>query len=94
VKLPKEDKVISILCFNPHEQDWLFQRPDSTTYVVQHRKGKEDFIYTPETQLELPLDLPKPLKSHVPQGFPHQNMLQKKYGEDWVPVSNPDLEPH
>ena len=54
VKLPKEDKVISMLLINPHEQDWLFQRPDSTTYVVQHRKGKEDFIYTPETQLEIP----------------------------------------
>ena len=54
MKINKGDKVISMLLLNSHEQDWLFQRPDKTTYVVQHRKDKEDFIYTPESQLEIP----------------------------------------
>ncbi len=53
--IAKEDRVISMLLLNSHEQDWTYQRPDMTTYVVQCRKNKDDVFYIPETQLELPL---------------------------------------
>ena len=52
----KEDKIISMLLLNSHESDMTYQRPDSTTYVCQIRKNKEDTFYIPETQLELNLN--------------------------------------
>ena len=74
--------------YNSHDSDMTYQRPDKTTYVCQIRKDKPNTFYIPETQLELPLDLPKPPKPSIPQGFPHQNMLK-----DWVPVDQ-NLPPH
>ena len=90
----KDDRIISMLLYNSHESDMTYQRPDKTTYVCQIRKNKPDTFYIPQTQLELPLDLPKPPQPSIPQGFPHQNILEKKYGKDWKPTPNPDLEPH
>ena len=84
----KGDRIISMLLLNSHESDMTYQRPDMTTYVCQIRKNKPYTFYIPQTQLDLPLDLPKPSKSPIPQGFPHQNMLK-----DWVPVDQ-NLSPH
>jgi len=90
----KQDRIISMLLLNSHESDMTYQRPDKTTYVCQIRKDKPNTFYIPETQIELPLDLPTPPKPPIPQGFPHQNILERYYGKDWVPTSNPDLKPH
>ena len=84
----KDDRIVELLLLNSHESDMTYQRPDMTTYVCQIRKNKPDTFYIQETQLELPLDLPKLPKPPIPQGFPHQNMLK-----DWVPV-NQNLPPH
>ena len=84
----KDDHIISMLLYNSHDSDMTYQRPDMTTYVCQIRKDKPNTFHIPETQLDLPLDLPKPPKSPIPQGFPHQNMLK-----DWVPVDQ-NLPPH
>ena len=86
--IKKGDKIVSMLLLNSHESDMTYIKPDSTTYVCQIRKNKPDTFYIPETQLELSLDLPKPPKPTIPQGFPHQNMLK-----DWVPVDQ-NLPPH
>ena len=51
----KGDKIISMLLINSHESDMTYRRPDSTTYVCQIRKKKDDTFYIPETQLELNL---------------------------------------
>ena len=51
----KEDKIVSMILLTPHEGDFLYKRPDSTTYVRQIRKKKEDTFYIPTTQLELNL---------------------------------------
>jgi len=51
----KEDTIISMLLYNSTESDMTYQRPDSTTYVCQIRKNKDDTFYIPETQLQLPL---------------------------------------
>ena len=85
----KNDHIISMLLYNSHDSDMTYQRPDMTTYVCQIRKDKPNTFYIPETQLELPLNLPTLPKSPIPQGFPHQNMLK-----DWVPIPNPNLQPH
>ena len=53
--IKKGDKIISMLLINSHESDMTYRRPDSTTYVCQIRKDKEDTFYIPETQLELNL---------------------------------------
>ena len=53
MKIHKNDKIISMLLLNSHESDMTYQRPDSTTYVCQIRKNKEDTFYIPETQLSL-----------------------------------------
>ena len=90
----KGDRIISMLLLNSHESDMTYQRPDKTTYVCQIRKNKPNTFYIPEMQLELPINLPKPSQPPIPQGFPHQNIIEKKYGKDWIPTSNPDLEPH
>jgi len=55
MKIDKKDKIISMLLLNSHESDMTYRRPDSTTYICQIRKNKEDTFYTPETQLELNL---------------------------------------
>jgi hypothetical protein len=89
----KDDKIISMLLYNSHESDMTYQRPDSTTYICQIRKNKDDTFRIPETQLSLPLTLPEPPKPSIPQGFPHQDMLKKYYGDDWVPKSR-NLPPH
>ena len=86
--IQKGDRIIQMLLYSTHDSDMTYQRPDMTTYVCQIRKNKPDTFYIPETQLELPLDLPKLPKPPIPQGFPHQNMLK-----DWVPV-NQNLPPH
>ena len=91
--IKKGDKIISMLLYNSHESDMTYQRPDSTTYVCQIRKNKPNTFYIPETQLELNLNLPKPPKPSIPQGFPHQDILKKHYGDDWVPVDQ-NLPPH
>ena len=91
--IKKGDKIISMLLYNSHESDMTYRRPDSTTYVCQIRKNKPDTFYIPETQLELNLNLPKPPKPSIPQGFPHQDILKKHYGDDWVPVDQ-NLPPH
>jgi len=53
--IKKGDKIISMLLLNSHESNMTYQRPDSTTYICQIRKNKDDTFYIPETQLELPL---------------------------------------
>ena len=53
--IKKGDKIISMLLINSHDSDMTYQRPDSTTYVCQIRKNKNDTFYIPETQLELNL---------------------------------------
>ena len=90
----KGDKIISMLLYNSHDSDMTYQRPDMTTYVCQIRKDKPNTFYIPQTQLELPINLPKPITPNIPQGFPHQNILQRFYGKDWEPTPNPDLQPH
>jgi len=90
----KEDHIIQMLLYNTHDSDMTYQRPDKTTYVCRIRKDKPNTFYIPQIQLELPLDLPTPPKPPIPQGFPHQNILDKYYGSDWIPKSNPDLLPH
>ena len=52
----KEDKIIRMLLLNSHESDMTYRRPDSSTYVCQIRKNKENTFYIPETQLELNLN--------------------------------------
>tara|TARA_R100000781_G_C4001129_1_gene100343 strand:- start:186 stop:359 length:174 start_codon:yes stop_codon:yes gene_type:complete len=53
--IDKEDKIVEMLLLSPHEGDFTYQRPDSTTYVRRIRKKKKDTFYIPETQLELNL---------------------------------------
>ena len=90
----KDDHIIQMLLYNSHDSDMTYQRPDKTTYVCQIRKDKPNTFLIPQTQLELPLDLPKPSQPPIPQGFPHQNILQQYYGKDWKPTPNPNLQPH
>ena len=91
----KNDRIIQMLLLNSHESDMTYQRPDMTTYICQIRKNKPNTFRIPEIQLQLPLNLPKSLpKSPIPQGFPHQNVLQKYYGQDWKPTLQEGLEDH
>ena len=90
------DRIIQMLLYNSHDSDMTYQRPDKTTYVCQIRKDKPDTFYIPQTQLELPLDLPTKTVSKPPisQDAPHLNILEKYYGKNWKLTPNPDLEPH
>ena len=90
----KNDRIISMLLINSHESDMTYQRPDMTTYICQIRKNKPDTFRIPQTQLSLPIDLPKPSNHPIPQGFPHQNPFKRYYGEDCVPIPQEGLEPH
>ena len=91
----KQDRVISMLLYNSTESDMTYQRPDMTTYVCQIRKNKPNTFYIPQTQLELPLNLPKTIsKPPISKDAPHINMLEKYYGKDWKPTPNPHLQPH
>ena len=91
--IKKGDKIVSMLLINSHDSDMTYRRPDSTTYVCQIRKNKPNTFYIPQTQLELNLNLSKPPKPSIPQGFRHQNILKKHYGDDWVPIDQ-HLTPH
>ena len=91
----KQDRIISMLLLNSHESDMTYQRPDKTTYVCQIRKDKPDTFFIPQTQLELPLNLPNTyLKPPISQDAPHMNILQRYYGKNWKLTPNPHLEPH
>ena len=91
----KDDRIISMLLHNSHDSDMTYQRPDKTTYVCQIRKDKPNTFFIPQTQLELPLNLPVPRsKPPISQDAPHINILQKYYGKNWKPTSNPHLQPH
>ena len=74
--IQKEDRIISMLLLNSHESDMTYQRPDKTTYVCQIRKNQPHTFYIPQTQLELPLDLPRTVsKPPISQDAPHLNIL-------------------
>ena len=91
----KDDRIIQMLLYNRYDSDMTYQRPDMTTYVCQIRKNKPDTFYIPQTQLELPLDLPKTVsKPPISQDFPHINILDKYYGKNWKPIPNPNLKLH
>ena len=55
MKIDKKDKIVEMLLLTSQDTDYLYKRPDSTTYVRQVRKDKEDVFLIPEMQLELPL---------------------------------------
>jgi len=91
----KDDRIISMLLYNSHDSDMTYQRPDKTTYVCQIRKDKPNTFFIPQTQLELPLNLPVPRsKPPISPDAPHINILQKYYGKNWKLTPNPDLKPH
>ena len=93
--IKKGDRIISMLLINSHESDMTYQRPDKTTYVCQIRKNKPNTFYIPQTQLSLPIDLPKTVsKPPISPDAPHLNILKKHYGEDWKPIPDPNLQPH
>ena len=91
----KDDRIISMLLYNSTESDMTYQRPDMTTYVCQIRKNKPDTFYIPETQLELPLNLPKTAsKPPISSNAPHINILERYYGKNWKLTPDPNLKPH
>ena len=91
----KEDRIIQMLLYNSHDSDMTYQRPDMTTYVCQIRKNKPNTFFIPQTQLELPLNLPNTYsKPPISQDAPHINILKKYYGENWKPIPDPNLKPH
>ena len=93
--IKKGDRIIQMLLYSSHDSDMTYQRPDKTTYVCQIRKNKPNTFYIPQTQLELPIDLPKTVSKHkINQDAPHLNALERYYGKDWKPTPNPDLQPH
>ena len=74
--IQKGDRIISMLLHNSHDSDMTYQRPDKTTYVCQIRKDKPNTFFIPQTQLELPLNLPKTVsKPHISPDAPHLNIL-------------------
>ena len=91
--IDKEDKIVEMLLLSPHEGDFTYQRPDSTTYVRRVRKKQKDTFYIPTTQLELNLTstFTKPFKPNP--NAPHVNILKKYYGDDWV-LKDQNLPPH
>ena len=91
----KDDKIIQMLLYNSHESDMTYQRPDKTTYICQIRKNKPNTFRIPQTQLELPLNLPKShSKPPISNNAPHLNILERYYGKDWKLKPNPHLKPH
>ena len=90
------DRIIQMLLYNSHDSDMTYQRPDKTTYVCQIRKDKPNTFYIPETQLELPLNLPTKTvpKPPISSNAPHLNILERYYGKDWKPTPDPNLKPH
>ena len=91
----KGDRIIQMLLYNSHDSDMTYQRPDKTTYVCQIRKDKPNTFRIPETQLELPLNLPNTyLKPPISSNASHMNILDRYYGKNWKLTPNPDLQPH
>ena len=88
----KGDRIIQMLLYNSHDSDMTYQRPDKTTYVCQIRKDKPDTFFIPETQLELPLNLPNTYPK--PKIIPPKSILKQYYGDDWMPIPVPNLKPH
>ena len=90
------DRIIQMLLYNRHDSDMTYQRPDKTTYVCQIRKDKPNTFFIPQTQLELPINLPTKTVSKPPisSDAPHKNILQKYYGKNWKLTPNPNLKPH
>ena len=91
----KNDRIIQMLLYNSHESDMTYQRPDMTTYVCQIRKDKPNTFRIPQTQVDLPLNLPKShSKPPISNNAPHLNILERYYGKDWKLTPNPHLKPH
>ena len=89
--IDNKDKIVEMLLLNSHEGDFTYKRPDSSTYVRQIRKNKEDTFYTPTKQTEFNLKS-KPCSKLNPNA-PHLNILNRYYGDDWVPIDQ-NLPPH
>tara|TARA_R100000781_G_scaffold41469_1_gene28610 strand:+ start:854 stop:1138 length:285 start_codon:yes stop_codon:yes gene_type:complete len=92
--IDKEDKIVKMLLISPHEGDFTYKRPDSSTYVRQVRKNKDDTFYIPLKQLELELNLESTTKQFKPNlNAPHLNILDRYYGKGWKLVDQ-NLPPH
>ncbi len=48
-----DDKVLSMWLISSSDTDLTYQRPDGSTYVLEIRKDKDDYYYTPEQQMEM-----------------------------------------
>ena len=70
-KPPVEDRIVGMLLITPNDTDLTYQRPDGTRYVLEIRKGKDNYFYTPAHQLELFSTKPEPfswdMSDHKPQ---------------------------
>lgn len=51
----KDDELIKMILYTPHESDFIYRRPDGTIFIAETRKGKDKVIYNPEYQLSLKL---------------------------------------
>jgi len=51
-----DDKTISMHLISSSDTDLTYERPDGTVYVLEIRKGKDDYYYTPEQQLRMKWD--------------------------------------
>ena len=72
-----EDKVVFMLLITPSDTDFTYERPDGTRYVLEIRKGKEDYYYVPEHQCELKLSDncgKKPFKWNMNESKPQPPM--------------------
>ena len=47
-----QDKVVLCRMYNPHDHDFHHQRDDGSIYVIEIRKGKDNYCYDLEHQIE------------------------------------------
>lgn len=57
-----EDKVVDMVLFSTSDTDLTYERPNGTRYVLEIRKEKDDYYYTPDYQLPLFNTKPEPLQ--------------------------------
>lgn len=48
-----DDKIVDMLLLSPSDTDLTYERPDGVRYVLEIRKGKDDYYYIPTYQMEL-----------------------------------------
>ena len=78
-----EDRVVDMRLLSSSDTDFTYERPDGTRYVLEIRKEKDDYYYTPDYQMPLFNTKPEPLQYDKVMTYNPQSPMITDGSDPW-----------